>query len=684
MIPALWRPLVRRLPLRRRIFLLFFGLLAGVWLVLAAGLYAGYRHLGLPAAADGFWIGGVVAGFGIALAVSGIWYLFDEYLAQPLEGLAGAMRAQSHPEAGETAAGLDQLRYLGDLVPAARALGGELTRLRGALAASVEQQTTRLAAEKRRLSGLLADVPVGVVLCRNDHQLVFYNAMALDLLNTAGAVPGLARRLTDYLVAGPILHAHARLCAGADPEAASDLLCTSADGSRILAARMRLWAEAGGQGYLLTLRDVTQDLAQHAAREGLVAEMSERLRRPVAALQAMVELPAPDAAALRSEISALTQALADLAAREEACRASAAPLPVLRASDLIEAVTARAGRGVTTEVADLLLRGDGFELVLLLAHLVRRLEGAELRLSLSEEGAGALIRLDWRGAALPIARLEALLAEPLEPSLPELTGRAVLSRHGTEIWPEVANGTAALVLPLREARRAPQAYAPLSRELVYDFALLEKTAQTALADRRWEDLTFVVFDTETTGLRPDQGDAVVQIAALRIVNGRLIAREVFDTLVDPGRRVPASATAVHGISDGMLVGAPAFSEVARRFHRFAEGAVLVAHHAPFDMAFLRQVEPALGLRFDHPILDTVLVSAVVFGPGAEHSLDALSHRLGITIPEEERHTALGDTKATAEALLRMIPALQAKGIETFGGFLTEARRHGRLQKDLNG
>jgi DNA polymerase-3 subunit epsilon len=101
------------------------------------------------------------------------------------------------------------------------------------------------------------------------------------------------------------------------------------------------------------------------------------------------------------------------------------------------------------------------------------------------------------------------------------------------------------------------------------------------------------------------------------------------------------------------------------------------------MEFLRRREGELGLRFDNPVLDTVLLSAVVFGQHDVHSLDALAHRLGITIPEEARHTALGDTLATADAFLKLVPMLQGRGLRTFGAVLAEVRRHGRLLKDAN-
>jgi DNA polymerase III subunit epsilon len=219
--------------------------------------------------------------------------------------------------------------------------------------------------------------------------------------------------------------------------------------------------------------------------------------------------------------------------------------------------------------------------------------------------------------------------------------------------------------------------------VVYDFDLLGKERNAKVADTPLSDLTYVVFDTETTGLLPAQGDEIVQIAAVRIVNGRRVGGEVFDTLVNPGRSIPASSTEVHGVTEAMVADAPPIAEVGRSFHKFAEGAVLIAHNAPFDMAFLRRHEKGIGARFDNPVLDTVLLSAVVFGQHETHSLDALCHRLGITIPQEMRHTAIGDTIATAEAFLKMLPMVQARGFATFGQVLTELRRHGRLLKDLN-
>jgi DNA polymerase III subunit epsilon len=220
------------------------------------------------------------------------------------------------------------------------------------------------------------------------------------------------------------------------------------------------------------------------------------------------------------------------------------------------------------------------------------------------------------------------------------------------------------------------------RPLCYDFDLLDRAVSNDLKQTKLRDLTFVVFDSETTGLRPET-DRVVQLGALRIVNCKPIPGEVFDTLVNPSVPIPPASTKVHHINDEMVADAPDFVQVCKNFHVFTRDAVMVAHNAPFDMAFLHQTGRAHGLAFDHPVLDTVLLSAVVFGGSATHTLDALCERLNVTIADEKRHTAMGDAEATAAVLVRMITILEARGIETFGQILTEMRKHSRLLEDQN-
>ena len=259
----------------------------------------------------------------------------------------------------------------------------------------------------------------------------------------------------------------------------------------------------------------------------------------------------------------------------------------------------------------------------------------------------------------------------------QVCGRDEVQSYSVSLKPLGQGEGYVLIFDAAVARIAPDA----ARPLIYDFALLERPLLD-IADRPLKDLCFAVFDTETTGLLPHK-DEIVQIGAVRVLNGRMIEGEQFDTLVDPQRPIPEASTRVHGVSNAMVQGAPVIADAAAQFHLFAKDAVIVAHNAPFDMAFLRRHAKATGVEWDHSILDTVLLSAVLFGSSVPHTLDALCERLDITIPPALRHTALGDAHATANALVQMIPMLQARGFDSLAQVIEQTRRHGRLLEDLN-
>lgn len=127
---------------------------------------------------------------------------------------------------------------------------------------------------------------------------------------------------------------------------------------------------------------------------------------------------------------------------------------------------------------------------------------------------------------------------------------------------------------------------------------------------------------------------------------------------------------IHGLTPPMLAGQPGIDEVLPLFERFAEDTVLVAHNAAFDMRFLQLKEAQTGIRFIQPVLDTLLLSALVH-PGEGHSLDQIAARLGVRVIG--RHTALGDAMVTGQVLLKLIPLLADRGIHT----LRQAREASR-------
>ena len=176
-----------------------------------------------------------------------------------------------------------------------------------------------------------------------------------------------------------------------------------------------------------------------------------------------------------------------------------------------------------------------------------------------------------------------------------------------------------------------------------------------------EDATYVVVDLETTGLRPGQS-GICEIGAVRLRGFEVEAE--FETLVDPGQPIAAGASAVTGLRNEHLRGAPGPAEAVQSFLAFAGDAVLVAHNARFDLAFLDgETERLTGSRIGSPVIDTVrLARRLLAGRVAGFGLGQLAWFLGTA--ERPCHRALPDARATAELLLALIGLAQERGART--------------------
>ena len=181
-----------------------------------------------------------------------------------------------------------------------------------------------------------------------------------------------------------------------------------------------------------------------------------------------------------------------------------------------------------------------------------------------------------------------------------------------------------------------------------------------------------MFDTETTGLEPSNGDEIIQIGAVRVVNGRLLRQENFDQLIDPRIPLKPEGIPIHGITEDMVRGQPTIDLVLPAFHEFCADTVLVAHNAAFDMRFLQLKEDSTGMRFQQPVLDTLLLSAVIHPNQESHRLESIAERLGINVIG--RHTALGDAFVTGEVFLKMVGLLTDMGIHTLREALEAAQK----------
>ncbi len=458
-------------------------------------------------------------------------------------------------------------------------------------------------------------------------------------------------------------------------------------------------AETALSGFVLMLDNITHDLSENTERDRLLHSLIEGHRGSLGNLQAAVELLDDSGldtatrerfmAVVRDEIGAMSRRLNS--AVEQGLRSIKTrwPLEDMLGSDLMAAAAQRieAQLGVKVSLssnpgdsdAAPWLKVDSYSLLQALLHLAGRLASEygvhRLQLRLAAVDGKAQLDLVWPAQAMSsktsTETITAWETEPLQSgdNGSPLTVRDVVERHGGALWFERARAQQEaffrFLLPLASSAPLETADTPDSRPEYYDFDLFSRSdGQRAMDERRLVDLIYTVFDTETTGLQPAAGDEIIQIGAARLVNSRLLRNETFEQLVDPQRSIPAAGMVFHSITPEMVVGKPTIVQVLPAFHAYAQDSVLVAHNAAFDMRFLQLKEAATGVVFEQPVLDTLLLSAVVHPNQESHRLEAIAERFNI--PVIGRHTALGDALLTAEVFQRLLPLLAQMGIHTLG------------------
>lgn len=627
--------------------------------------------------------------------------LIDRYL-EPMARLAEeVVLLTSNPGHRIVPQGAREVR---DLAAKLNALASTHKQLHDDVQARVDTANRALVEEKNRLAALMSELTQSVLVCNIEGRILLYNARARQLLEAGrggaagGAAVGLGRSLFGVLERSLIVHALEQIQyqlqhrgeAASSP--VSGFVTTLGEGQIVRAHMAPVLDSAQAlNGFVLMLDDITRNVEADTRRDALQQLLTQETRATLANIRAAVEtmqsFPGMSEAK-RQQFTAVideeSQRLAheiDSAEHQHADDpASHWQLEEMRGSDLLALLqrridTAELDAGAPDAIDNTLwLEIDSYTLTQALAHLAHHLcreQGVtELRLGLTRRGRLAHLELSWSGHALTADTLRLWENEPLHlgAGRAALTLASVITRQGGEAVyrfdPSRAMSCYRVLLPLAEP------HAPLKiavrqpgRPEFYDFDLFHQPGQNAALDERpLSQVSYTVFDTETTGLHPAGGDEIISIGALRIVNGRLLEQESFDQLVQPGLRLNPDSTAIHGIDDAMLKGRPRIEKVLPQFHGFAEDTVLIAHNAAFDMKFLQMQEEKTGIRFDQPVLDTLLLSQVIHPHQKEHSLEAIAQRFGVDIVG--RHTALGDALVTGEVFLKMIPLLAEKGIFT--------------------
>jgi DNA polymerase-3 subunit epsilon len=477
------------------------------------------------------------------------------------------------------------------------------------MAAKVAEAARHIDQERARLAALMAELTQAVVVCNLDGRILLYNQRARTQFRALSSAPelaggaeliGLGRSIYSVferrLVAHALENIQQRLQRGAAHPTAQFVTTTRA--GQLLRAMMTPVRGAEGDdeihGFVLMLDNITREFEADTARDALLHGFTEGTRASLGNLQAaveMLEMPDLDSAmrerfqaVVRDEAQAMTQRVRELAARGTQDLSTRWPLEDMHGADFIAAAQRRLqalGLRVSAHEVDaaLWLKVDSFSLLLALASLGSRLKGehdierVELRLgavagerAAADASAGheppratrAHLDLLWIGQAMSTETVIGWETEPMRIGADSsaLSVRDVVQRHGGEFWFERERVRHAaffrFLLPLAGAQT------PLdddtfvrgeSRPEYYDFDLFAHTESSrALDERALAELSYTVFDTETTGLNPSQGDEIIQIGATRIVAAKLRRQETFEQLVDPQRDIPAAGVAIHGIS----------------------------------------------------------------------------------------------------------------------------------------
>lgn len=664
-----------KLPKRQRLIGLWL-LLSGISLlggaVFAAWLDSLFQPQGMARLV--LWLGCFSGGGTIFL----VGLLLERMLFTPLRHLQVQLaRLVANPDARDDYPPEGWLRGLGpDLMRVREAWRSDRQRL-----ATAHAEGARSAARIRQeLETLLQVLDTPLLLCDHHRRLLLFNQAAETLFEGHTGL-GLGKRLDTLLPVASLQDMLSQLPVDGSPR---ELLIPCDE--RWLHGVMRRVPNSHGET-LLTLTDATATWTNEMGARAGLAERLPALRRHGASLSSAAEalgsvrhakhiddtlqrrleaVIGEESLALGEEIERFGQLLEDMQQQGER-------LVPLWSNDLWRSLNERLANrriAVTPIGMPAWFKGDAPALLTLLDTLLERLH--EHAGDVDFEGEMLLgnrrvyLDLIWPGSPLPQSelaiwcerRLEAL---PLSPRVGDL-----LRQHASDAWsladPDGAHSRLRLPLPSVERVGAPPARLPPRPEF-HDFGIAELPPPDAeLARQPLRALEVVAFDTETTGLELRRGDAVVSLGACRIVNARLLASDTFDVRIDPGKPIPPASTAIHGITDDDVAGAPPLSVILPRFRDYIGDAVILAHNAAFDLLALQPT--GAGVTLDMPVLDTLLLSRALDESLDGHDLDTLAERYDLSFPPGTRHTALGDARVTAELWLALMPRLEARGIET--------------------
>ncbi|KIL38567.1 DNA polymerase III subunit epsilon [Gordoniibacillus kamchatkensis] len=213
-----------------------------------------------------------------------------------------------------------------------------------------------------------------------------------------------------------------------------------------------------------------------------------------------------------------------------------------------------------------------------------------------------------------------------------------------------------------------------AQQMAFIRQMMKEQRKEALHDIPLQDMEAVVFDLETTGFAPYNGDEIISFGGVATVGGEMAPESTFYSLVNPKRDIPPHISELTGITNGQAGGAPELMDVLQRFLSFVQQKALIAHGAAHDKGFLNAaLWKTSRVSLNHRVLDTMMIAKWLLPRRRHYDLDTLLHEFGI--PVTQRHHALEDALMTARLWTELMAEIKARHIDTLGDLYEQLSRH---------
>jgi DNA polymerase-3 subunit epsilon len=562
----------------------------------------------------------------------------------------------------------------------------------------------RIETEKERniLASIMAELPLGIIICNVNGRILLFNSQARMVfagnksMKRSEYFLGLGRSIYHIIDKSLIRHAldeiEERLKRGKNRVASYFITQAEDDVLLFVETIPMLNQERQNTGFILSLQDISANIQRYESINRSLLSFGRELQTHFSQVEQicsnMRKEEDPLSREIRQSFDTVGKSYDSICDSILEAAFENMPLTRIDLKRFLFLVQKTLGYeknirlNITSTSRDQRILGDSSSFALALVFVLEKLAALtsqdEFDLLVTIEEKLVVFTLSWSNCPLDCTEIDDLAKLKITP----LTNVSyILKQNRASLQAVIGNerkcsqvkiiARAEPALPFARKRRSPVIAG--SRPEYYDFNLFAIEDESEdLLNSKLTSLIYSVIDTETTGLDPEGGDEIIAIGAVRIVKNRIIYEDRFEQLINPERDIPFESYKIHGIESNMVTDKPTIDDVLPDFKRYISNSVIVGHDVGFDLKMIKMQEKRTGVVLANPVLDTLLLSAMLHPIHKQHNIESIAKRLGVNIIG--RHTALGDAVAAAEIFLKLLPILQGKGIVTLKDALEASRR----------